>query len=125
MPSSSSSLKPARRNKTSLGRSIGRLQEQPARKPLGGDQNHAGGDVKWCHAHVHQPMGVEAHRLYWAWRAHVTRLRGLDGDFAGIQIADFTNHDDIRSCRKKDFNAAESVSPALSFTLTWFNARQN
>ncbi len=70
---------------------------QPARQALGDHQGHRAGDVVRRDAHVHQARDGLG-RIVGMQRGehHVARLRRLDRDFGGFQVADFANHDDVR-----------------------------
>src|SRR5512137_275263 len=70
---------------------------QPPRKTLGGDQDDARRDVEGRDSHV-----VESHkcrrRVVRVQRRHhhVARLRCLDRDVRGFEVADLADHDDVR-----------------------------
>jgi hypothetical protein len=106
-----------------LVRNVGRLLAlwaQAARQALGGDQDHAGGDVERRDAHVAHAR-QRGGRVVGVQRGQhqVAGLRGLDGDVGGFQVADFADHDDVRILAQEGRSATAKVRPALSLTLTW------
>ena len=73
------------------------LRAQLAREALRGDQDHRRRDVERRDAHVQQPRQRRRRVVGVQRRQHqVARLRRLDRDVGGLEVADFADHDDVR-----------------------------
>ena len=73
------------------------MRTNAAHEALGAGENHRGGNQERRNAHVVQARDG-AGRVVAVQRAEhlVAGERGFDGDFGGLGVADFTDHDDVR-----------------------------
>ena len=77
------------------------MRADPAHQALGTGKNDGGRNQKRRDAHVVQPRDG-AGRVVAVHRGEhlVAGERGFDGDFRGLGVADFADHDDVRVLAK-------------------------